>query len=149
GTIEGADNSNLDQNIEQSNDCHGFSSCNNSGRNPATIDEDNTNVEQDLDQENRCYWFSTCSNKGETEDSETSSNSQSNLCAHASNCENTGTDNDTTCGGGSDCSNSGTDTKVIGQASDCSNGADGSTRICQGPTTVEFDENGEITNSGR
>ncbi|MGC1132055.1 MAG: hypothetical protein WA941_04485 [Nitrososphaeraceae archaeon] len=39
-----------------------------------------------------------------------------------------------------------TNPKVIGQAADCTNGADGSTRICQGPRTLDYDENGKISN---
>jgi hypothetical protein len=99
-----------------------------------------------LDQENDCAWFSTCRNDGETEDTETGSNSQSNRCSAGSNCENTGTNNHNTCVA-TDCTNGGTDTTVIGQgAGDCSNGADGGKRICQGPRTIDYDKDEEITN---
>jgi hypothetical protein len=142
GNFEDADNSNLDQNIDQSNDCNGFASCNNEGRNPATIDEDNENVQQNIKQENECAWWANCENQGETtEDPPGNTIEQSNRCAHpGTNCLTTGLDADTTCVGGADCTNDGDGKTVIGQGADCSDGPT-STRVCQGPRTLDLDHN--------
>src|SRR5918996_732727 len=66
---------------------------------------------------------------------------QKNRCAWFSNCSNEGETEDS-----ETSSNSQSNRCTV---SDCSNGDDGSTRICQGPRTVDFDENGEITDPGR
>ena len=116
----------IDQNIDQSNECSGSSTCSNEGSNEANVlglsnsgndDELDTslNINQDIDQSNECNGVASCSNEA---------NNEANVLGYssASDDEDFGSDIDigqsieqsNTCSGGATCSNSASNVANVG-----------------------------------